>query len=115
MTGEVVVPFHQTQVEQTQGWQTQVWQPRDETESDLGRSAALTVRGLNKVYGSETVLDDMSFTIAEGESLVLLGHSGSGKTTTLRLIAGLEIPDGGEISLHGRQIGRLQARERNVG
>src|SRR5262245_51064906 len=105
MVREVVVPFHQTQE----------WQPLAEVGLAPGRPEALTVRRLNKVLGNEHVLDDVSFSIAEGESLVLLGHSGSGKTTTLRLIAGLEIPDGGEILLHGRQIGHLRARERNVG
>lgn len=79
------------------------------------RNAALVVNGLNKRFGSETVLDGMSFSIAEGESLVLLGPSGSGKSTTLRLIAGLETPDRGEIQLHGRNIEHLRARERNIG
>lgn len=79
------------------------------------QSDALVIRGLNKRYGSETVLDGMSFSIAEGESLVLLGPSGSGKSTTLRLIAGLETPDDGEIFLHGRHIEHLRARERNIG
>src|SRR5690606_26987021 len=77
--------------------------------------AALAVRRLVKSFGNEQVLDEISFTIPEGESLVLLGHSGSGKSTTLRLIAGLEIPDRGEIYLHGRRVEHLRARERNVG
>lgn len=76
---------------------------------------ALVVRGLSKWFGSEQVLDDVSFSIGEGESLVLLGHSGSGKSTTLRLIAGLETPDSGEIFLRGRHIEHLRARERNMG
>jgi ABC-type Fe3+/spermidine/putrescine transport system ATPase subunit len=105
MTRDVVVPFQQTEV----------WQTSPEREMFSERRPALTVRGLNKVFGTERVLDDVSFTIAEGESLVLLGHSGSGKSTTLRLIAGLEAPDEGEISLHGRRIEHLRARERNVG
>jgi ABC-type Fe3+/spermidine/putrescine transport system ATPase subunit len=77
--------------------------------------AALSVRHLTKSYGSEHVLEDVAFTIAEGESLVLLGHSGSGKSTTMRLIAGLEVPDRGEIFLHGRPVEHLRARDRNIG
>lgn len=76
---------------------------------------ALMVSGLSKQFGSERVLNDISFSIAEGESLVLLGPSGSGKSTTLRLIAGLETPDEGEIVLHGQRVERLRARERNIG
>ena len=79
------------------------------------RSAALKVRGVSKWYGAERVLVDVSFTIGEGESLVILGNSGSGKTTTLRIIAGLERPDAGEILLNGRHIEHLRARERNIG
>ena len=61
------------------------------------------------------VLNDVSFNVAEGESLVLLGPSGSGKSTTLRIIAGLENPDSGEVILHEREIENLRARDRNVG
>ena len=79
------------------------------------RRAALKVRGVSKWFGAERVLADVSFSIGEGESLVILGHSGSGKTTTLRIIAGLEKPDAGEILLNGRHIEHLRARERNIG
>ena len=76
---------------------------------------SLRVCGLSKRFGFEQVLEDLNFSIAEGESLVLLGHSGSGKSTTLRLIAGLTPPDAGEIFLHDRPITQLLARQRNVG
>ena len=79
------------------------------------KKIALAVQGLSKWFGADQILDDVSFSIAEGESLVLLGPSGSGKSTTLRLIAGLDIPDSGEIYLHGRHVEHLRARERNVG
>jgi sulfate/thiosulfate transport system ATP-binding protein len=115
MASEVVVPFHQAQARQPQGWPA--WQPRPHTgaERAVGRKPALAVRGMSKWFGDELVLNDVNFSIGEGESLVLLGHSGSGKSTTLRLIAGLEAPDTGEISLHGRRIEHLRARARNVG
>ena len=76
---------------------------------------ALSVRNLTKRFGAEIVLNDVSFNVAEGESLVLLGPSGSGKSTTLRIIAGLENPDSGEVVLHEREIENLRARDRNVG
>ncbi|MFM8395145.1 MAG: ABC transporter ATP-binding protein [Acidobacteriota bacterium] len=79
------------------------------------RPTALKVRGVSKWYGLERVLADVTFSIGEGESLVILGHSGSGKTTTLRIIAGLEKPDAGEVLLNGRHIEHLPARERNIG
>ncbi len=76
---------------------------------------ALSVRHLTKRFGQEIVLNDVSFDVAEGESLVLLGPSGSGKSTTLRIIAGLENPDSGEVVLHEREVENLRARDRNVG
>jgi iron(III) transport system ATP-binding protein len=65
-------------------------------------SALLEVSNVAKRYGSHAAVDDISFTVAHGEFFTLLGPSGCGKTTTLRLLAGLEIPDAGEITLAGR-------------
>jgi sulfate transport system ATP-binding protein len=100
MAREMAAPFHETQAS---------------IEPQAGTREALRVVGLSKWFGSERVLDDVSFSIAEGGSLVLLGHSGSGKSTTLRIIAGLIEPDAGEVYLRGRHIEHLRARERNMG
>jgi ABC-type Fe3+/spermidine/putrescine transport system ATPase subunit len=93
----------------------QVLQTKPPAETEAEKKIALAVQGLSKWFGNEQILDDVSFSIAEGESLVLLGPSGSGKSTTLRLIAGLDTPDSGDIYLHGRHVEHLRARERNVG
>jgi sulfate/thiosulfate transport system ATP-binding protein len=76
---------------------------------------AARVVGLSKSFKGTPVLDDVTFDVGEGESLVLLGASGSGKTTILRIIAGLAEPDTGRIELHGRDVTELPARERGVG
>src|SRR6195256_4503252 len=79
------------------------------------RQPAASVLGVSKRFGPTTVLEDISFDVAEGEALVLLGASGSGKTTILRIIAGLEQPYTGKIMLHGKDVTELPARERGVG
>jgi len=79
------------------------------------RRIAASVVGLAKTFARSPVLKDISFDIAEGETLVLLGASGSGKTTILRIIAGLEQPDRGRVVLHGRDVTDLPARQRGVG
>jgi ABC-type Fe3+/spermidine/putrescine transport system ATPase subunit len=76
---------------------------------------AASVRGISKSFKKARVLENVSFDIAEGESLVLLGPSGSGKTTVLRIIAGLEQPYTGRVILHGKDVTDLPARERGVG
>jgi sulfate transport system ATP-binding protein len=76
---------------------------------------AASLRGISKRFKKARVLEDVSFDVAEGESLVLLGASGSGKTTILRIIAGLEQPDTGRVILHGKDVTDLPARERGVG
>ena len=76
---------------------------------------AASVQGISKRFNKSRVLEDVSFDVAEGESLVLLGASGSGKTTILRIIAGLEQPDKGKVILHGKDVTDLPARERGVG
>jgi len=64
----------------------------------------LRLVGLTKRYGGKTVVDCVSLEVAEGEFLALLGSSGCGKTTTLRLIAGLETPDSGEVWIAGECV-----------
>ena len=84
-------------------------------EAPKPRRVAASVTGLSKQFGNTPVLKEINFDIAEGETLVLLGASGSGKTTILRIIAGLEQPDTGRVILHGRDVTDLPARERGVG
>lgn len=79
------------------------------------KQIAASVRNVSKKFGETVVLEDINFDVAEGESLVLLGASGSGKTTILRVIAGLEKPDSGEIILHNKNVTNLPSRERGVG
>jgi ABC-type Fe3+/spermidine/putrescine transport system ATPase subunit len=76
---------------------------------------AASIVGVSKFFGKTSVLENITFHVAEGEALVLLGASGSGKTTILRLIAGLEQPYTGKIILHNKDVTELPARERGVG
>jgi len=66
--------------------------------------AFLRLIGVSKQFGSRTVVDRASLDVAEGETVALLGASGCGKTTTLRMIAGLEEPDAGEIWIAGECV-----------
>ena len=91
-----------------------VEQDRSATESNASQNATSVV-GVSKRFGKTSVLENISFEVAEGEALVLLGASGSGKTTILRIIAGLEQPYTGKVILHGRDVTELPARERGVG
>jgi iron(III) transport system ATP-binding protein len=71
--------------------------------------AAITVRNLTKRFeGGVVAVDNVSFDVASGELITLLGPSGCGKTTTLRLIAGLETPDGGEIAFGDRLVASVE-------
>jgi len=67
-------------------------------------AAALVVTNVAKRFGSHQALEDVSLEVAAADAVVILGPSGCGKTTLLRLIAGLEVPDSGEISLNGTQV-----------
>jgi ABC-type Fe3+/spermidine/putrescine transport system ATPase subunit len=83
--------------------------------SESPRHVAACLIGISKRFGKTGVLEDINFDVAEGEILVLLGASGSGKTTILRIIAGLEEPDTGSVILHKKDVSDLPARERGVG
>ncbi len=79
------------------------------------KQIAASVRNISKKFGATTVLEDISFDVGEGEALVLLGASGSGKTTILRIVAGLETADSGSVVLHGKDVTELPARMRGTG
>ncbi|UTT66528.1 ABC transporter ATP-binding protein [Janibacter sp. CX7] len=64
----------------------------------------IQLRGLTKVFGDATAVDDIDLAVSSGESVVLLGPSGCGKTTTLRMIAGFERPTSGTISIGGSVV-----------
>jgi sulfate transport system ATP-binding protein len=76
---------------------------------------SITLDQVTKRYQGSPVVNDVSLDIGDGEFFVLLGPSGSGKSTLLRAIAGLSGVDHGRISLHGRDVTHLSAKERGVG
>lgn len=75
----------------------------------------LELAHLGKLFGNTRAVHDLSLQVNRGEILSILGPSGCGKTTTLRMIAGLEIPTSGSILSNGRNITTLPARARNIG
>ena len=75
----------------------------------------LQVEGLRKVYGDKEILHGVTFDVRDGEFLSILGPSGCGKTTTLRLLIGLENPDGGSILLNGEDICAKRPSDRGMG
>jgi iron(III) transport system ATP-binding protein len=76
---------------------------------------AIEFKDVTKRYGAATAVDNINFAIAKGEMVTFLGPSGCGKTTSLRLIAGLELPSAGVVSIAGRDVSQRAASERNVG
>jgi sulfate/thiosulfate transport system ATP-binding protein len=76
---------------------------------------AIEIRNVNKAFGNFTALKDVSFEVPSGELVALLGPSGGGKTTMLRIIAGLETADSGTVLLEGEDARDRSARDRAVG
>ncbi len=76
--------------------------------------AEIVIKNLRKQFGDFTAVQESSFTIEDGEFFMLLGPSGCGKTTTLRMIAGLELPTSGEIYLDGEEIAQRAPSERDI-
>ncbi|MBM3612288.1 MAG: ABC transporter ATP-binding protein, partial [Alphaproteobacteria bacterium] len=74
----------------------------------------IVIRNLRKEFGSFTAVEGSSFTIGDGEFFMLLGPSGCGKTTTLRMIAGLELPTSGQILIDGEDVSQLPASRRDI-
>ncbi|MFE6648566.1 sulfate/molybdate ABC transporter ATP-binding protein [Nocardioides sp. NPDC057772] len=76
---------------------------------------SIEVSGVNKRYGDFVALEDINLTIPTGQLTALLGPSGGGKTTLLRVIAGLETPDSGSVVIEGKDATSLPVQKRNVG
>lgn len=76
--------------------------------------AEVTLDGITKTFGAEVALDDVTLTIPDGSFVVLLGPTGAGKTTTLRLVSGLDRPDRGKLMIGGRDMAGLTPAFRNV-
>jgi phospholipid/cholesterol/gamma-HCH transport system ATP-binding protein len=79
---------------------------RGAAEED-GSAAVIAVEDLHKSFGSQNVLNGISLTVRRGETLAVLGRSGTGKSVLLRLIIGLEKPDSGSVCIHGQDIAGL--------
>ncbi|PHS78353.1 MAG: ABC transporter ATP-binding protein [Rhodospirillaceae bacterium] len=76
--------------------------------------AEVTLTGVSKSFGSDVALDDITITIQDGSFVVLLGPTGAGKTTTLRMVSGLDVPDAGEITIGGQSMTGLSPAQRDV-
>jgi len=76
--------------------------------------AELALRGVSKRFGETEAVRGIELELASGEFVVLLGPSGAGKTTTLRLVAGLEMPDAGSVHIGGRDVSTLAPALRDV-
>jgi putative spermidine/putrescine transport system ATP-binding protein len=81
----------------------------------MNATAALSLAGLTKHFGSQTAVHEVTLDVQPGELIVLLGPSGCGKTTTLRMIAGFVPPSAGDIRLEGRSITALPPHRREMG
>src|SRR5947208_13502143 len=76
---------------------------------------SIELRNVSKHFGGVTAVNQVSFTVKEGELLGLLGPSGGGKTTVLRMIAGLEMPTEGDIFIRGQRVNDVPVQKRNIG
>jgi phospholipid/cholesterol/gamma-HCH transport system ATP-binding protein len=75
---------------------------------------AITVRGLNKSFGLQVVLKGIDLNVSQGETLGVLGRSGTGKSVLLKLIVGLQKPDSGSVRIHGKEIVDMPMDELNT-
>ena len=76
---------------------------------------SIELKNVSKRFGNVAAVSNVSFSVNEGELLALLGPSGGGKTTVLRMIAGLELPSEGDIFVRGRRVNDLSVQQRNIG
>src|SRR5579884_1071409 len=100
----------------------QEWEPEKEpykgtadVKGDLVGMSEVAVKGLVKRFGRKTVVEDVSFEVKDEEFFVLLGPSGGGKTTILRMISGLEPPTRGTVWINQQDVTKQLPHTRNLG
>src|SRR6202453_3135254 len=76
---------------------------------------SIEIKNVSKTFGEVTAVRDVTFSVREGELMALLGPSGGGKTTVLRMIAGLEMPSEGDILINGERVNDISVQKRNIG
>lgn len=76
---------------------------------------SIELRNVGKYFGQVRAVDGVNLTVKEGELVALLGPSGGGKTTVLRMIAGLEVPTNGDIFVRGGRVNDIPVQQRNIG
>ena len=74
----------------------------------------IDLKGIRMSFDGETVLDGIDLSIKDGEFVTFLGPSGCGKTTTLRIIAGFESPDCGDVFFEGKRINAVPPHKRHI-
>src|SRR3974377_1588742 len=76
---------------------------------------SIELKSVTKAFGGVAAVNNVTFSVKEGELVGLLGPSGGGKTTVLRMIAGLEMPSEGDVFIRGQRVNDLSVRQRNIG
>ncbi len=76
---------------------------------------SIELKNISKKFGEVTAVNGVNFTVNDGELMALLGPSGGGKTTVLRMIAGLEVPTEGDIFVRGERVNDVPVQKRNIG
>ena len=76
---------------------------------------SIELKNVSKRFGEVAAVNNVSFSVNEGELIALLGPSGGGKTTVLRMIAGLEMPTEGDIFIRGKRVNDVKVQKRNIG
>jgi phospholipid/cholesterol/gamma-HCH transport system ATP-binding protein len=95
--------FEQTEMATTDQIDSSTVMKRQESEGKTG-APAVAVENLRQAFGSQKVLNGISLTVSRGETLAVLGRSGTGKSVLLRIIIGLQKPDSGSVRIHGQDI-----------